>query len=317
LGYFLVNIGWIVLVSWLPRWIMAWQGPALAELFGSEKVAVGLLEALAMLVGLIGTLGLGLATNQVMYGVAATVAPRYALPLAEMARSKEVWLMCVINFSVNIGWIFLVTWLPQYLVETRGAAIGEAVKATLRALGMSPPDTTATAASAASDAANTQRIVAGLLTAATGLAGMCGSVLGGMATDRFVAKFGRAWGRRLPGLCAGFVVAGLYLIAPNLANVWLFVGAMIAISMSIDFGLGATWASYQDIAGRHVASVLGVGNMCGNLGAALFGWLIGLLADADRWNTVFLLSAVAMTTLAICWMFFDASRVIVREERTE
>jgi MFS family permease len=309
LGYFLANIGWIVLVSWLPRWIMAWQGPALAELFGSEKVAIGLLEALAMLVGLIGTLGLGVATNQVMYGAAASVAPRYALPLADMAKSKEVWLMCVINFSVNIGWIFLVTWLPQYLVETRGAAIGDAVQATLRFFGR----TSASTPTAAADAANTQRIVAGLLTAATGLAGMLGSVCGGMATDRFVNRFGRAWGRRLPGLCAGFVVAGLYLIAPNLSNVWLFVGTMIAISLSIDFGLGATWASYQDIAGRHVASVLGVGNMCGNLGAALFGWLIGLLADADRWNTVFILSAIAMTTLAVCWLFFDASRPIVKE----
>ncbi|NKB16670.1 MAG: S-adenosylmethionine decarboxylase [Sphingomonadales bacterium] len=28
-------------------------------------------------------------------------------------------------------------------------------------------------------------------------------------------------------------------------------------ALSIDFGLGATWASYQDIGGRHVASVLG------------------------------------------------------------
>jgi MFS family permease len=310
LGYFLVNIGWIVLVSWLPRWIVAWQGPALAGFFSGEKVAVGLLEALAMLVGLVGTLALGLATNRVMYGVVGRTAQRYALPLADMARSKEVWLMCVINFTVNVGWIFLVTWLPQYLVETRGEAIHETVRSTIGQTGSEPA---ITALSAESEKANTQRIVAGLLTAATGLAGMLGSVLGGMATDRFVRRFGRAWGRRLPGLCAGFVVAGLYLIAPNLSNVWLFVGTMIAISLSIDFGLGATWASYQDIAGRHVASVLGVGNMCGNLGAALFGWLIGLLADADRWNTVFLLSAIAMTTLAICWLFFDASRVISRE----
>ncbi|MDX1945608.1 MAG: hypothetical protein SFU86_09370, partial [Pirellulaceae bacterium] len=87
------------------------------------------------------------------------------------------------------------------------------------------------------------------------------------------------------------------------------------ISMAIDYGLGATWASYQDIGGRHVASILGVGNMCGNLGAALIGLLIGILADADRWNTVFLISSAGMGTQALCWLFFDASRVISREEQ--
>ena len=69
---------------------------------------------------------------------------------------------------------------------------------------------------------------------------------------------------------------------------------MIAIAFTIDFGLGATWASYQDIGGRHVASVLGVGNMCGNLGAAIFARLIGYLADQDQWNYVFWISAGAM-----------------------
>ena len=37
-----------------------------------------------------------------------------------MLASPEVWLMCVINFCVNVGWVFLVTWLPQYLIHTHG-----------------------------------------------------------------------------------------------------------------------------------------------------------------------------------------------------
>jgi nitrate/nitrite transporter NarK len=89
---------------------------------------------------------------------------------------------------------------------------------------------------------------------------------------------------------------------------------MVAISFTIDFGLGAAWASYQDIGGRHVASVLGIGNMCGNLAAAVFAWVIGLLAEHDRWTSVFLISAVAMALNAACWLRFDASRPIWKDE---
>ena len=119
--------------------------------------------------------------------------------------------MCVINFGINVGWVFLVTWLPLYLVETYGdylqANIGD------------------------------RQVVSGLMTALTGLAGMVGNILGGLATDRLVVRFGPIWGRRLPGLSAGIVVATIYVLAPRLPNVWWFVGAMAAISLSIDFSL--------------------------------------------------------------------------------
>jgi len=142
---------------------------------------------------------------------------------------------------------------------------------------------------------------------------MIGSILGGTATDRLVQLYGKRWGRRLPGLCAGFLVCGFYLLAARIDNVWLFVGAMIAISFTIDFGLGASWASAQDIGGRHVASVLGFGNMFGNLAAAFFSWMIGLLAKNGSWQTVLLISGGAMALNACCWLMFDASRPIERD----
>jgi len=82
----------------------------------------------------------------------------------------------------------------------------------------------------------------------------------------------------------------------------------------IDFGLGAIWASYQDIGGRHVASVLGCGNMFGSFGAALFTWLSGRLADQNNWNAVFVLSAVAMVIATAAWLLFDPTRPVMREE---
>jgi nitrate/nitrite transporter NarK len=117
-------------------------------------------------------------------------------------------------------------------------------------------------------------------------------------------------------MCAGVIVCGLYLIVPQLSGLWWFVAVMIAVAFTIDFGLGASWASYQDIGGRHVASILGVGNMCGNLGAAIFARLIGYLADRDQWHYVFWISAGAMGAVSCLWLLFDASRPVVREEPT-
>ena len=221
-------------------------------------------------------------------GTLASAPRRPSLPPLAIIASKEAGLMCVINFGVNVSWVFLVSWLPLYLVETYGdylqANIGD------------------------------RQVVSGLMTALTGLAGMIGNILGGLATDRLVVRFGPIWGRRIPGLSAGIVVATIYLLAPRLPNVWWFVGAMAAISLSIDFSLGAIWASYQDIGGRHVASVLGCGNMFGSFGAAVFTWLSGRLADRNEWNSVFILSAAAMVVATVSWLLFDPTRPVALDD---
>ena len=203
--------------------------------------------------------------------------------------SKEVGLMCVIGFCVDVGWVFLVSWLPLYLVETYGDYLQHNV--------------------------GDQQVVSGLMTALTGLAGMTGTVLGGLATDRLVVRFGPIWGRRLPGVIAGVLVATLYLVAPHLPNVWWFVGAMAAISLSIDFCLGAMWATYQDIGGRHVASVLGLGNMCASFGSAAFTWFSGRLADHNEWNTVFVLAAAAMVVATVSWLLLDPTHSVAPDEQ--
>ncbi|MEX2173653.1 MAG: MFS transporter [Pirellulaceae bacterium] len=284
---FAASIGWILLVSRLAGLLTAQYGAAIVRLVGSEANASAVITAAPLLTGLVGILLLAAATNRLLRRVSPATGNRLALPLAEMLASKEVWLMCGINFCVNVGWIFLATWLPQYLVEVHGEYVTKNL--------------------------GNRDLIAGWMTAVTGLAAMCGGLSGGRATDLLVRRFGPVWGRRLPGMCAGLLVCGMYLVVPQLPGLWLFLAAMIAIAFTIDFGLGATWASYQDIGGRHVASVLGCGNMCGNLGAAYFGGLIGYLADENRWNTVFLLSAGAMALASCGWLFFDASRPISDE----
>jgi len=283
---FAVNIGWIVVIGNLPA-VSAERVKVLAGLLHNELAASLVVRAVPEFLGLIGTLALCVLTTWLLTAWFGQAGERFRLPVGEMLASKEVWIMCVNQFCVNIGWVFLATWLPQYLIENHGAYLKAQI--------------------------GDEKIVAPLITAVVQLAAIAGGMSGGKATDVFVRRFGRAWGRRLPGMISGVAVCGLYLLVPRLAGLWWFVGVMILVAFTIDFGLGASWASYQDIGGRHVASVLGVGNMCGNLGAAIFARLIGYLADRDQWQVVFFISAGAMAMVSLCWLLFDASRPVVRE----
>ncbi len=63
--------------------------------------------------------------------------------------------------------------------------------------------------------------------------------------------------------------------------------------------------------------MLGFANMCGNLGAALFGIVIGYLADADLWPVVFMLSSGSFVIVACVWFFVDPTHQLVPEEETK
>jgi nitrate/nitrite transporter NarK len=217
--------------------------------------------------------------------------PAARLSLAPMLLDYNVWVLSSINFLLNIGWVFLVTWMPTYLVEVYGAELDEVFNS-------------------AEQSGDLRSTVAGLLTAITALAGMAGNLCGGWWGDRAVARYGLRWGRRATGLASSVVAALIYLAAQWTDNVWLFVAEMVAISFLADLVLGSLWAIYQDIGGANTAVVLGFANMCGNLGAAGYGWLIGLLAEHKQWTAVFAISSTGFCIAAICWLVADATRAV-------
>ena len=40
-------------------------------------------------------------------------------PILPLIKSGTMWLMCVLQFSINMGWVFLVSWMPTYLQDVR------------------------------------------------------------------------------------------------------------------------------------------------------------------------------------------------------
>lgn len=186
-----------------------------------------------------------------------------------------LWLMCSISILVNVGWIFLVTFLPTYFDK-------------LPNLGLS-------------------KVQIGFLVTIPGLASMCGGLSGGRATDWFVQRFGLRWGRRLTGIISSASAAIVYC-AVQMTDDWRVLIVLFAtIGFLIDFGLGALWAVYQDIAGRRVAAVLGIANMCGNFAAAWFSSVIGGFAKANDWQRIFTIASIALACNVVLWFGVNAT----------
>jgi ACS family glucarate transporter-like MFS transporter len=230
-------------------------------------------------------------------GIVSVATAPPALPVLALLTHPNVWLLSIAGFFVNVGWIFLVSFLTLYLEEIYGSDI-----ARMRGAGEDPAMIKQAVES-----------LKGPLTAITGIFGMLGSITGGILADGLRRKFGPIWGRRIPGIVSCTIAATIYLISLYVHNVWVFLFLMSFIYFLVDLGLGALWATYQDFGGKYVASVLGFANMCGNLGAAVFPIVIGYLARADQWPVVFMLSSGSFLIVASVWFFVDPTHQLVPE----
>lgn len=241
------------------------------------------------------------ATEMAIIGSDPPIAKPQPLPVLAMLSNRNVWLLSFSGFLVNVGWIFIAAWQTKYILVTFLPQLKSLFPNTTSEEGM----------------ADLAEWAAGVATAAPLLAGMCGGITGGIAADMFRRRLGPIWGRRVPGLLAGTLAACGYLLCPLVTDVWVFVGLMLFISFTIDFGLGSLWATYQDIGGRHVGSVLGFANMWGNFGAGLCGWYYGQLADKQQLPLVFTISAVALLLMSASWLLVDPTITLPSTDKAD
>jgi hypothetical protein len=57
--------------------------------------------------------------------------------------------------------------------------------------------------------------------------------------------------------------------------------------------------------------------MCGNLGAAGFSLLIGLLLDKGQWLLMMSISGTALALVTVCWFFIDPTKVLGADDGSE
>ncbi len=215
------------------------------------------------------------------------------LPIRPLFTNFSLWCNCANQIGTNIGWVFLVTWLSRYFIEMHNVPILER----------------------------------GVLVMMPNLIGMCGGFLGGRWVDWLLPRIGLKWSRSLPPIITRFIAAGgygmcLYFasqpVGSALNSPWAFTAAFCLIYFSVDLGQSAFWAYAQDAGGKYVGSVLGWGNMWGNLGAAfgplLYNHLLGENPTAAEWNNLFWLGLIAFVFAGVATFGLDASKPVFVEE---
>jgi ACS family glucarate transporter-like MFS transporter len=157
------------------------------------------------------------------------------VPIKAILRSRSLWLMCVTQWGSNVGWVFLVTWLPRYLLEVHSAPL----------------------------------VQRGLMASIPLWCGWCGMLIGGRLSDAAVRQFGLGMGRLAPLTFGRFSACAAYVYCLTHPSAWSITAAFAVVAFSTDMGSASSWAYKQDVGGRHVASIHGWANMWDNLGATV------------------------------------------------
>ncbi len=201
--------------------------------------------------------------------------------LLACALNRSLWLNSLSQFSINIGWAFLITWLPSYLADSQGvAAVTGATMVTL--------------------------VLA---------SGMPGQLLGGVLGDRAVSAIGLRWGRVLVPSIALAIAGFAYMTCLTLESVWLIVTCCAVVSLMTDIANPSTWAFMQDVGGRNTAAVFGWANMWGNFGAAFSAMLVPYLmkwgeASGRGQDLVFIVCGSAFFVASLMMLGMDATKPV-------
>ncbi len=169
------------------------------------------------------------------------------LGMLEILSRRETWGTSLGMFTLGYVWVFLLTWLPSYLVKERNYSMEQmAVFGSLPFLGMA-----------------------------------VATLTGGWASDRCIAH-----GRTPTFIRKTFAVTGLLLCgclmlpAAFVADPSLSLGLLIAASVSLGIFTSNVWAITQTLAGAEAAGKwTGIQNFIGNLGGVLSPIVAGLIVE--------------------------------------
>lgn len=207
--------------------------------------------------------------------------------IGAFCRSRSLWLNAAGQLLVNIGWAFLVTWLPTYLKEQKGV----------------------------------EDVEGGRMVTIVLACGIPGQLVGGWLADLSVRRFGLRWGRVLPMSASGFLAGSAYLVCLQMDSAWGVVACCCVVSFAVDMGNPAIWAFMQDVGGRATAAAFGWGNMWGNFGASaismLVPWLlaVGTSGEAGQRN-VFLVCAGSLFLYSVIVLGLDATKQVLKPATT-
>lgn len=195
------------------------------------------------------------------------------------ATSRSLWLNSIGQFCINIGWAFLITWLPTYLKEVQKVPENQGALLVTIVLAM----------------------------------GMVGQLVGGRAADWSVRRFGLRLGRVLPITVANYIAGIAYLGCFLFDSLWVVIVCCAIVSMMTDVGNPSIWAFMQDVGGKNTGAMFGWANMWGNFGASVSSKIVPMLlaygANAGSGQgLVFLTCATAFFVAGTAALGMDATK---------
>lgn len=205
-------------------------------------------------------------------------ASAHRFPWRELLAHRGLWMLSLASLGMNLGWAFLITWMPNYLTEVRGI----------------------------------DNVTAGRYISVALACGMAGMLFGGWWCDALTRWFGQRWGRRLPFLTGSAVAAAAYLACPILGGPISVAVAAGVVAFAVDSMNPALWALGQDIGGNNVGAAIAWNNMWGNLGASAVSKLIPLVLAASihmpDWREIFCICASGFALVSVTICFVDSTR---------
>ncbi len=211
-------------------------------------------------------------------GPSAAVAA-HAPPLRALGSNRSLWALMGATFGYLYAYYFFLFWLPTYMIRERGFTENQT-----------------------------------RLSALPFVLGIAANLLGGVARDCAVRRWGPTWGPRGIGML-GLATAGASAVAALVSESPYGSLAWLALCYGgITFQQPTVFSTSVDIGRRHAGTVAGCMNTAGALGGLLssfaFGWFIQRFGGYDA---VLLSMAAALLAGAALWLRVDATDTLIGE----
>lgn len=154
----------------------------------------------------------------------------------------------------------------------------------------------------------------GIFSALPLLGGAVGGTLGGILNDYFCRR-NRRWGRSIVGLVGKVGAAALLMLAVACSdNPYLFCSILFFVKLIGDWSLASTWGTVTDIGGPAAATVFGINNAVGNVGAVVAPMIYGYVAKYYGWTPVFVSVAAIYVLCGVSWLLVDCTRPLLEQK---
>jgi ACS family glucarate transporter-like MFS transporter len=131
------------------------------------------------------------------------------------------------------------------------------------------------------------------------------SSVGGYASDKLTARFGKRIGRCMPA-AVGMALAGVFVaIATQVQDARLAAVVLALGSGSLYLSQSAFWTLSADLGRSSAGSVSGVMNMGNQIGGATVAQVTPIIAASFGWTGSFMAASIAGFVGAIGWLLID------------